>query len=78
MIAKEQHIKFDVYLHDAVWPAVVLRKLAEPNVKVTEDDMKKGFEANYGPRVRCLAIVLNNQRRANEVWEKARQEKYVR
>ncbi len=72
MIAAEQHIKFDVFLHDAVWPAVVLRKLAEPNVKITDDDLKKGFEANFGPRVRCLAIVLNNQRRANEVWEMAR------
>jgi parvulin-like peptidyl-prolyl isomerase len=72
MIAQEQHLKFDVYLHDAVWPAVVLRKLAEPNVKVTADDLKKGFEANYGPRVRCLAIVANNQRRANDIWEMAR------
>ena len=72
MIADEQHIKFDVFLHDAIWPAVVLRKLAEPNVQVTADDLKKGFEANYGPRVRCLAIVMNNQRRANEVWEMAR------
>ncbi|MCC6125930.1 MAG: peptidylprolyl isomerase [Pirellulales bacterium] len=72
MIAQEQHVKFDVYLHDAVWPAVALRKLAEPNVKVTEQELKKGFAANYGPRVRCLAIVLNNQRRANDVWELAR------
>ena len=72
MIAQEQHIKFDTYLHDAVWPAVVLRKLAEPKVKVTDEELKKGFEANFGPRVRCLAIVMNNQRRANEVWAKAR------
>jgi parvulin-like peptidyl-prolyl isomerase len=73
LIAKEQRVKFEVYVRDAIWPAVALRKLAEPFAKVTEEDMKKGFEANYGPRVRCLAIVLNNQRRANEVWEKARQ-----
>jgi parvulin-like peptidyl-prolyl isomerase len=73
MIVQEQHIKFDGYLHDAVWPAVALRKLAEPSVKVTDDDLKKGFEANYGPRVRCLAIVMNNERRATEVWEKARE-----
>jgi hypothetical protein len=46
--------------------------MAEPSVKVTDEDIKKGFEANFGPRVRCLAIVMNNQRRANEVWEMAR------
>ena len=35
---------------------------------------KKGFEANYGERVRCRAIVLANMRRAQEVWAKARAE----
>jgi parvulin-like peptidyl-prolyl isomerase len=73
MIVQEQHIKFDIYLHDAVWPAVVLRKLAEPNVKVTDEDLERGFSANYGPRVRCLAIVMNNERRATEVWQQARE-----
>ena len=33
----------------------------------------KSFEANYGERVRCRAIVLGNMRRAQEVWDKARQ-----
>lgn len=32
----------------------------------------KGFDANYGERVICRAIVLGNMRRAQEVWEKAR------
>jgi parvulin-like peptidyl-prolyl isomerase len=72
LIMQEQRVKFAVYIRDGIWPAVALRKLAEPNVDVTAEDLRKGFEANYGPRVRCLAIVLNNQRRANEVWEKAR------
>ena len=35
--------------------------------------MQKGFEANYGPRVRCRAIVMSNLRRTQEVWNKARQ-----
>jgi parvulin-like peptidyl-prolyl isomerase len=39
---------------------------------VTADDMQKGFEANYGERVEVLAIVLSSQRRAQEVWEMAR------
>ena len=38
----------------------------------SKEDMQKGFEANYGPRVRCRAIVMSNQRRAQEVWDKAR------
>jgi parvulin-like peptidyl-prolyl isomerase len=42
-------------------------------VQVSDEDIAKGFEANYGERVRCRAIVLGTMRRAQEVWEKARQ-----
>ena len=71
-VTKEQGVSLEIYRHDAVWPSVALRKLAGEKVDITEEDLQKGFEANYGAKVRCLAIVLNNQRRAQEVFEKAR------
>ena len=71
-VAKEQGLSLELYRRDAVWPSAALRKLAGEKVDVTEEDLQKGFEANYGEKVRCLAIVLNNQRRAQEVFEKAR------
>lgn len=71
-VKEEQGIAEDIYVHDAVWPSVALKKMVGGTVKISDDDLKKGYEANYGPRVRCLAIVLNNQRQAQDVWEKAR------
>lgn len=71
-VVEEQGIPIDLYVHDAVWPSVALKKLVGGNVEVTQDDLRKGFEANYGPRVRCRAIVFNDLRRAQEVWEMAR------
>ncbi|PQO26844.1 peptidylprolyl isomerase [Blastopirellula marina] len=71
-VTKEQSISVEVYVRDAVWPTVALKKLVAGKVKVTEEDLQKGFEANYGERVQILAIVLDNQRRANEVWDLAR------
>ncbi len=73
MVTKEQGISVALYRHDSVWPTVALKKLAGDSVEVSEEDLHRGFEANYGERVRCRAIVLNNQRRAQQVWEKARQ-----
>lgn len=67
-----EHISVDVYVRDAVWPSVALKKLVTEKVEVTEDDLRKGFEAHYGERVEVLAIVLGNQRRAQQVWEMAR------
>ena len=72
LITKKQGIPLDLYCGDVVWSAVVLKKLVGDKVDVTEEDLRKGYEANYGPRVRCLAIVLNNQRRAQQVFEMAR------
>jgi parvulin-like peptidyl-prolyl isomerase len=51
---------------------VALKKLVGNKVPITEEDLKKGYEANYGTRARCRAIVLANQRKAQEVWDKAR------
>jgi parvulin-like peptidyl-prolyl isomerase len=72
-VTKNEHITREVYVRDEVWPSVALKKLVGDTVKITRDDLKKGYEANYGPKVQCRAIVLNNQHRAQEVWEKARE-----
>ena len=62
----------ELYRSDVVWPTCALKKLCENRVKVTENDLQKGFESNYGERVRVLAIVLSDQRQANRVWDMAR------
>ena len=72
MVTKKQGVSVDVYRRDAVWPSVALRKLVGDKLQVTDEDLKKGYEANYGPRVRCRAIVMNNLRRAQQVWDMAR------
>ena len=70
---QEQGISKDQYMRDSVWPSAALKKLTGSTIEVTKDDLTKGFDANYGERVRCRAIVLANMRRAQEVWGKARQ-----
>ncbi|MCC7474757.1 MAG: peptidylprolyl isomerase, partial [Pirellulales bacterium] len=70
---EEQGITEDRYFRDAVWPSAALKKLTGSTIQIAEEDLRKGFEANYGERVRCRAIVLPNMRKAQEVWGKARQ-----
>ena len=74
-VSKQQGVSIETYRREVVWPAVALKKLAVGRIDVTDEDLMKGFDANYGPRVRCRAIVLNNLRRAQEVWEAARTNK---
>jgi len=71
-MTQKQNISVDVYRRDSVWPSVALRKLVADQMVITEEDLQRGFEANYGPRVRCRAIVLGDLRTAQKVWEKFR------
>jgi parvulin-like peptidyl-prolyl isomerase len=71
-VEEEQGVSKEQYIHDSVWPSAALKKLTAQTVEVTQEDINKGFEANFGERVRCRAIVLDNMRRAQEVWDKAR------
>ena len=73
LATERQGISREVYYRDSVWPSVALRKLAGDEVSIAEEDIAKGFEANYGPRARCLAIVLDDLRRAQQVWGMARE-----
>jgi len=68
LVTEQQGVSVEVYRRDAVWPSIALKKLVGNSVKVSDEDLKKGYEANYGRRVRCRAIVLNDLRRAQRVW----------
>ncbi len=71
-VTSEQGATVDLYVRDAVWPSVALKKLVGGKVSITEDDLKKGYEANYGERVEVQAIVLSDQRQAQRVWQMAK------
>lgn len=71
-ITEQTGMSLEVFRRNTVWPSAALRKLVVGSVQVTEEDIERGFQANYGPRVRCRAIVMNDLRRAQEVWEMAR------
>ena len=71
-VTREQKIPIRHYLEDIVHPTVALKKLVG-KVAVTQDDLDKAFAATFGPRARCRVIVLDNQRRAQEVWQLARE-----
>lgn len=69
---REMNVTPSLYMSNTVWPIVALKKMAENSVLITDEDLQKSYEANFGPKVKCLAIVLENQRKAQEVWALAR------
>ena len=63
----------DVYRSNTIWPMLALKRLSRHMIKITEEMIRRSYEANFGAKVRCLAITLDgkDQRRALEVWELA-------
>jgi parvulin-like peptidyl-prolyl isomerase len=71
-LKQEENITPELYVRDVLWPTCALKKLIHGQVQVTEEDIEKGYLSNYGPRAEVLAIVLSNQRTAQQVWDMAR------
>ena len=71
-VTRDQKVPLRHYVEDIVQPTVALKKLVG-KVPVTNEDLDKAFDATFGPRSRCRVIVLDNQRRAQEVWQMARE-----
>jgi len=63
--------KVDFYIEDEVWPTVATKKLVESSVSVSDEDLQKGYEANFGPRVEVLVIVTTDHRQSLKVWNMA-------
>jgi len=72
-VTREEKIPLRHYLDDVVWPTVALKKLVG-SVPVTREDLERAHAATFGPQARCRIIVLDSQRRAQEVWQLARQQ----
>jgi len=70
MLEAERGLNPEQYRRDIIWPMLALKKLAGKDVKITREMMQKAYEDNYGPRVKARMIVLDNPRRATEIWEK--------
>lgn len=57
------------YRRDVIWPMLALKKLAGASFEPTREQLQKAYVDNYGPRVKARMIVLDNIRRAQEIWE---------
>jgi parvulin-like peptidyl-prolyl isomerase len=71
-VTETEKVPADLYVRDSVWPSVALKTIVGDVVQITQEDLDKGFESNFGERVEVLAIVLNNQREASRIWDMAR------
>jgi foldase protein PrsA len=66
---KERGISPAQYAREIIYPALALRKLCGNRVQVTPKDMQDAFESQYGDKLRCRMILVDNQNKAMQIWE---------
>lgn len=74
MLQAERNISPQQYRRDVIWPMLSLRKLAGSEVKVTDQEIQKAFEREYGERVKVRMILFDNLRRAQAAWSKVKED----
>lgn len=68
-ILAQQGVSLARYLRDQIWPKLALLKLVKGSVEVTQEDLDKAFEANFGEKVQVRMLTVVERRKAEEIWK---------
>ncbi|RUL89317.1 SurA N-terminal domain-containing protein [Tautonia sociabilis] len=71
-LARERNLSPRQYAEYIAFPGVALRKLAEPSVQVTEEDLERAFEAYFGPKLVVRMIMVDSLAKAKDVWNQVK------
>jgi len=67
MLERERGINIQHYKRDILWPTLALRKCAAEQLTVSDEELTKAYDAQYGPAVKCRLIVVNDRPQAEEI-----------
>lgn len=68
-LREERDISANHYRNEIIWPTLALRKLAAEKIVVTEDELRKAIESQYGPAVRVRMISVASRQKAEQLWQ---------
>ena len=72
-LAKEREISPRQYAEYIAYPGVALRKLSEPRIQVTAEDIDRAFDAYYGEKLVVRMILVDSLAKAKDVWNQVRE-----
>ena len=71
-VLKRRGMSLFEYREDVIKPAILMRKLGGIRIKITEEELRKAFDAKYGERVQCRIILERNRRAAYDLYHKVK------
>ncbi len=71
MLKNERNVSPQQYRRDIIWPTLALRRLASDKLHVTNEQLDREFESQYGPKVQVRMISVTSQAKAEKVLQLA-------
>ena len=71
MLERERNITPDQYRREIIWPTLALQRLAAAQIAVSQDELRKAFETEYGPKVKVRLIAVSSRQKADDLRQKA-------
>ena len=71
MLQEERGVNLSQYSGDIIWPSLALRKLAGDRLVVSQEELIKEHEKQFGPAVRARMIVCDSLQKASVVQARA-------
>jgi hypothetical protein len=67
-LRKEKHCTLFEYKEDVVRPGLMMKKLAGKRLDISEEEIRKEFDAKYGPKVQCCIIYEQDQKVIQSIY----------
>ena len=71
MLESERDISPAHYRDEIIWPTIAIRRLARQQLEVTQEEIDRELESQFGPQVRARLIVLRDAQTARQVHQLA-------
>ena len=67
LLKQERGVTADQYASDIIWPTLALRKLAGTELDVTDAEIRRAYDSQYGEAVKARMIVCNDAHSAEQM-----------
>lgn len=72
LLAKERNFTADQYKQDIIWPILAIGKLAGARLTISEEEIQREYDAQFGPAVQVRQIVTKTRADAERILTEAK------
>jgi parvulin-like peptidyl-prolyl isomerase len=67
-LKKEKNCTLYEYKEDVIRPGLMMKKMADKRLQISEEEIRKEFEARYGERVQCCIVYEQDQKVIHSIY----------